>query len=177
MVKPSEEFTEAQREGRYSLGWFLGHPTEKDLEFYSTHGYMLPIPEGWVPKMISPAGGYHHFPAGFVLGWRKIVVQPPRRLSDEEALAVLEKMEKPQIAEKQSTYRNKVESAIIALMIDAKRPMSKLDINRKLDSDFPVREVSSALTRLARGGELSPNRVYRPKQGYRTLYSLPPKSA
>ena len=88
------------------------------------------------------------------MGWRKIVQQPPKRLSDEEALAVLEKMEKPQIAEQQSTYRNKVEAVIMSLMMDVKRPMSKLDINRKLSSDFPVREVSNALDRLVHDGLL-----------------------
>jgi len=57
-------------------------------------------------------------------------------------------MDKPQIAEQQSTYRNKIESAIMSLVRDAKHPLSKLQITRKLSSDFPVREVSRALDAL-----------------------------
>jgi len=148
MTKDSEAISDEVREKRKELGWFIDHPTQKDHEFYSTHGYMEPIPENWVPKYVIPSGGYRGFPSGFVVGWRKIKQKAPERLTDEEALKVLERMDKPQVAEQQSTYRNKVESAIMTLMLDAKQPLSKLQITRKLSSDFPVREVSRALDSL-----------------------------
>jgi len=106
------------------------------------------MPVGWAPNYVVPNGGYQDLPAGCVIGWRKVKQSAPSRLSDEEALKVLERMDKPQIAEQQSTYRNKIESAIMSLVRDAKHPLSKLQITRKLSSDFPVREVSRALDAL-----------------------------
>jgi hypothetical protein len=153
--KSDNELTPAQREARCTMGWFIDRPNEAELKFWAEHGYTPgPIPSGWVPVRVIPASGWRDLPAGFIFGWRKIVQQPPKRLSDEEALAVLEKMGKPQIEEQVATYRSKVEAAIMALFIDSKRSLSKLDINKKLSSDYPVREVSNALDRLVHDGYL-----------------------
>jgi len=100
--------------------------------------------------------------------------QQPRAepLSDEEALEVLQKMDKPQIGEQQQIYHNKIESAILSLMIDSKHSLTRLEINHKLRSDFPVTEVSKALDRLVRIGEL---RSYQRMHKYvrDRYYSLP----
>jgi len=112
----------------------------------------------------------------WLLCWvRKIVQQPPKRLSDEEALAVLEKMGKPQVEEQVATYRNKVEAAIMALFIDSKQSLSKLDINRKLSSDYPVREVSNAPDRLVQDGYLHSEQRMRNNIRQR-YYKLTPTS-
>jgi len=54
-----------------------------------------------------------------------------------------------------------------------RRPLSKLDINRKLSSDYPVSEVGRALTRLTRESNIKSNRINRRKQGYCAGYHFP----
>lgn len=162
-----------EQENRYSLGFFVDAPlTDAQWKQWCEKGFVGQPTSGWVPRAIAPAGRTD-FPAGFVLGWRKLKTQPkPVALSDQEALEVLEKMGKPQLEEQQAIFHSKVESAILSLLIDTKHPLSKLDINRKLSSAYPVSEVSRALTRLARDSAIRSNRIYRKKQGYSTVYSV-----
>jgi hypothetical protein len=101
---------------------------------------------------------------------RKLKHNPKVTALSDEALEVLGKMGQPQIAEQQGIYRGKVEASILSLPIDAERPLTRLDINKKLASDYPVSEVGHALDRLVRSGEVASSRIYVSKRGYSTVY-------
>jgi hypothetical protein len=76
--------------------------------------------------------------------------------------------------EEPAIYRNKVEAAILALFIGAKHSstLNRIDINRKLSSDFPLSDVSRILTKLVKEGLVVSNRVYQKGKGYTTVYSV-----
>jgi Fe2+ or Zn2+ uptake regulation protein len=64
-------------------------------------------------------------------------------------------MNEPQAQERHEIYHSKVEANILTLLIDAHGPLSRLEVTRKLRSDYPMVGVSKALDRLVRLGELS----------------------
>jgi hypothetical protein len=146
--------------------------TAQDWAAYAKTGYAgKPFP-GYVPKALVPAGRTD-LPAGFVVGWRKLKTQPKLTpLSDEDALHELQELSEPEPGEALEIYHSKVESGILSLMIDAKQPLSRLEITRKLRSDYPVTEVARALDRLVRLGELS-SYQQQTKLARQRFYRLP----
>ena len=82
-----------------------------------------------------------------------------RRFSDEEAVEELNMLHTPEgrvklLKKTESVYEDKLAAAILEVVMDAKQPLTKLTIARKLPSDYPIASVSRALTKLARSGEL-----------------------
>jgi hypothetical protein len=165
---------ETIRENRAQLGVFVDADkmTPELWTQWANSGHVGTPPAGYVPRKLAPAGR-EDFPSGFTVGWRKLTKQPKLvGLSDEDALAVLEKLSKPDAEEQQQVYHSKVESAILAALIGAKQPLTRIELNRKIASDFPVSQVSSALSRLVRRGELSSYQQMS-KFTRQRFYSLP----
>jgi hypothetical protein len=159
---------------RYSLGVFEPVPlTPAQWKFWTEHGYVGTPKPGYVPKAVAPPGRTD-FPMKFTLGWRKLKKNPAAlSLGDEEALQVLEKLSEPESAfVQQQVYRDTVAAATLALLTSAKRPLSRLDILHRLKSDYPVSEVTKALTRLSREGTISAQRNWKHRASGSALYQL-----